>query len=1133
MSRSFLTLIAIAVAVVSSVDSHATDRTALLAFKSGVRGNLSGWGSPKMCNWTGVTCDSTERVAHLLLNNCNLSGVISPAIGNLSALKTLDLRFNQLSGIIPPELGMLSHLLVLRLSYNSLTGSIPEAVVCNCTSLTSIALSFNSLTGKIPFSARCRLPRLQHLSLHENRLQGNIPLSMSNFTSLSSVFLHYNSLGGVLPSQMFNKMPSLQYLYLSFNNFSSDGGNTNLEPFLASLVNCTRLQELGLESNGLGGEIPAMIGNLSSTNLSELYLDDNKITGAIPRAIGNLSALKTLDLRFNQLSGIIPPELGMLSQLLVLGLGHNSLTGSIPEAVICNCTSLTSIALSSNSLTGEIPFSAGCQLQRLQHLGLYENKLEGGIPLSMSNFTSLSWVLLQSNHLGGVLPSQMFNKMTSLQYLHLSGNNFSSDSGNTDLEPFLASLVNCTGLQELGLKSNGLGGEIPAIIGNLSSANLSELYLDSNEITGAIPRTIGNLASLTYLQLQNNMLEGPIPSEVFHPRGLTGIVLSNNQINGEIPKSISLAQKLSIIRISNSGLRGAIPETLSNLTLLDYLVLDHNQLSGAIPPGLSCRLILDLSYNKLTGQIPIGLARLSSFQMYLNLSNNLLEGPLTLEFGNMEMIQALDLSGNKLSGGLPSSIGTLKNLHFLDVSFNSLTGTIPQSLQGLPLQFANFSHNNFTGEVCSGGSFANLTDDSFLGNPGLCGSIPGMAPCISRKHGRFLYIAIGVVVVVAVAVGLLAMVCVVLDHYLMKGRLRLTAAPSSQLSRFPTGLVNATGEKESGEHHPRISYWELADATDGFSEANLIGKGGYGHVYRGVLHDETAIAVKVLRQDHAAGEVVAGSFERECRVLRSIRHRNLIRVITACSTPEFKAVVLPFMPNGSLETLIHGPPSSGAGGGGKPARLDLDLLLSVASNVAEGMAYLHHHAPVRVVHCDLKPSNVLLDADMTAVVSDFGISKLVVTDGGARDPETMGEASTSSSVCNSITRLLQGSVGYIAPEYGLGGRPSTQGDVYSFGVMLLEMISGKRPTDVISEEGHGLHDWAKKLLQHQQHDVVGTVDVESSLLPFGSPPRGEMEVVVVVVVLELLELGVACSQLAPSMRPTMDDVAHEIACLRD
>jgi hypothetical protein len=504
------------------------------------------------------------------------------------------------------------------------------------------------------------------------------------------------------------------------------------------------------------------------------------------------------------------------------------------------------------------------------------------------------------------------------------------------------------------------------------------------------------------------MLEGPIPSEVFHPRRLTQIVLSNNQINGEIPKSIGLARQLVTVDISNSGLQGEIPETLSNLTMLEKLLLDHNQLSGAIPPGLSCQLNLDLSYNKLTGQIPTGQAGLiSSFQIYLNLSNNLLEGPLTLEFGNMEMIQALDLSRNRLSGGLPSSIAALKNLHFLDVSFNSLTGMIPQSLQGLPLQFANFSHNNFTGEVCSGGSFANLTDDSFLGNPGLCGSIPGMAPCSRRKHGRFLYIAIGGGGG-AVAVGLLAMVCVVLDHYLMRSRSRLTA-PSSQLSRFPTGLVNATGEKEI--EHPRISYWELVDATGGFSEVNLIGKGGYGHVYRGVLHGETAIAVKVLHQDQGrAGEVVAGSFERECRVLRSIRHRNLIRVITACSTPEFKAVVLPFMPNGSLESLIHGPPSSG--GGGKPARLDLDLLLSVASNVAEGMAYLHHHAPVKVVHCDLKPSNVLLDGDMTAVVSDFGISKLVMTD-GARDPEVMGDASTS--VCNSITRLLQGSVGYIAP----------------------------------------------------------------------------------------------------------------------
>ncbi|CAL5037212.1 unnamed protein product [Urochloa decumbens] len=964
----FLVLIAIVVLSsnhASAVDLRATDRTALLSFKSCVWGNLSDWGSPKTCNWTGVTCDSRGRVIYLLLSNSNLTGTISPEIGNLSALVKLDLHSNQLSGSIPPELGMLSQLAELNLSTNLLDGLIPEAL-------------------------------------------------------------------GLLKS--------LTYLYLYSNN----------------------------------------------------------------------------------------------------------LTGSIPEAV-CNCSSLTYIDLKINSLTGEIPFSTQCRLPYLQRIILYRNKLVGTIPSSISNSTGLEWVLLQSNFLGGELPSQMFNTMPSLKYLYLSNNNFSSDDGNTNLEPFLASLVNCTSLQELGVNTNSIGGKIPPIIGNLSSTNLSQLYLFDNEITGTIPHTIGNLPSLTVLCLENNMLEGPIPSEIFQPRWLTWLVLANNQISGEIPKSIGLAQHINIIHISYNALQSRIPETLSNLTKLEYLVLDHNQFSGTIPPGITCSMILDLSYNKLTGQIPTSLAGLASLQIYLNLSNNLLEGPLPLEFGNMNKMQALDLSMNNLSaaiteqikecsaleyvnvsrnflqGALPSSLGAFpSSLHVLDVSFNRLTGMIPQSLQESPvLQFANFSYNKFIGEVSSEGAFANLTDDSFLGNPGLCGSIRGMALC-RGKHGHFLYIAI--VVSVAIAASLLAIVCLV-DHDLMKTRLRLIA-PSIQLSRFSTGPVNGAGEKEN--EHPRISYRELVDATDGFSEVNLIGKGGYGHVYRGVLHSETVIAVKVLHQDRA-GEVIAGSFERECRVLRSIRHRNLIRVITACSTPDFKAVVLPFMPNGSLDGLIHRPPG-GIKPEGSPCQLDLDLLLSIAGDVAEGMAYLHHHAPVKVVHCDLKPSNVLLDGDMTAIVSDFGISKLVVT--GAGDPE-MGEASTSAC-SSSITRLLQGSVGYIAPEYGLGGRPSTQGDVYSFGVMLLEMISGKRPTDVIAEEGHGLHDWAKnRCLRYDDVDAVVDRWLPRDLpsaLPFG-PPASKMEQVVVV--MELLELGVACSQLVPSMRPNMDEMAHEIACLRE
>ncbi|KAL6861156.1 hypothetical protein ACP4OV_016856 [Aristida adscensionis] len=946
----FLILITIIAAIVSyhnaSEVDHIGDRAALLSFKSGVWGNLSDWSTFSMRNWAGVVCDTRGRVIRLLLSNSNLTGIISPMIGNLSALVRLELDRNQLFGIIPPKLGKLTRLLELTLNNNLLEGPIPET-------------------------------------------------------------------------------------------------------------------------------------------------------------------------------------LGLLRNMTYLSLNGNNLTGEIPKAIICNCSSLTYIGLRSNSLTGEIPFPTQCSLPHLKQLILFENKLVGGIPPSVSNFTSLKWFLLQRNFLTGVLPPQMFNKMPNLTYLHLSLNNFTSDGGNTNVEPFLASLVNCTSLLELGLASNNIGGKIPPIIGNLST-NLSLLYLHDNIINGNIPPAIGNLQMLTDLRLSNNNFEGPIPPQILQPRLLTRLELSNNDITGEIPESIGMAQQLDTFDISYNELQGTIPKTMSNLTKLEYLFLHHNQLSGSIPPGLSCSMILDLSYNKLVGPLPTDMAGLRYLQIYLNLSNNLLEGPLPLQIGSMENIQDLDLSVNKLSGviltqirgcialeyinlsrnelngSLPSSIGALLNLHVLDISFNSLTGMLPRSLQlSTALRYANFSYNHFYGEVYSEGTFANLTGDSFLGNPGLCGSIPGMHQC-NRRHVHIVRIVIVVTVILAIFASSLAMVCLLVDHNLMKNRLRLTA-PISQLSPLPIGPVNINGQNNQSDH-PRISYRELVDATCDFSELNLIGKGGYGHVYRGVLHDGTVVAVKVLRHD-GAGERVVGSFERECRVLRSIRHRNLVRVITACSTPEFKAVVLPFMPNGSLESLIHLAPPPGAGG--QRRRLDLDLLLGVAGDVAEGMAYLHHHAPVKVVHCDLKPSNVLLDGDMTAVVSDFGVSKLI------RDQGTP---------CNSITQLLLGSVGYITPEYGLGGRPSTQGDVYSFGVMLLEMVTGRRPTEVISEEGHGLHEWVRSRCLQQDVDAV----LERSPLRSPPPSRCEMEVVV-----ELLELGVACSLLVPATRPSMDEVAHQIACLRD
>ena len=294
-------------------------KKSLISFMSGIvsdpQNALESWKSPgvHVCDWSGVRCNNaSDMIIELDLSGSSLGGTISPALANISSLQILDLSGNCLVGHIPKELGYLVQLRQLSLSgnflqghipsefgslhnlyyldlgSNHLEGEIPPSLFCNGTSLSYVDLSNNSLGGQIPFNKGCILKDLRFLLLWSNKLVGQVPLALANSTRLKWLDLELNMLSGELPSKIVSNWPQLQFLYLSYNNFTSHDGNTNLEPFFASLVNLSHFQELELAGNNLGGKLPHNIGDLIPTSLQQLHLEKNLIYGSIPSQICNL-----------------------------------------------------------------------------------------------------------------------------------------------------------------------------------------------------------------------------------------------------------------------------------------------------------------------------------------------------------------------------------------------------------------------------------------------------------------------------------------------------------------------------------------------------------------------------------------------------------------------------------------------------------------------------------------------------------------------------------------------------------------------------------------------------------------------------------------------------------------------------
>ncbi|XP_038971197.1 probable LRR receptor-like serine/threonine-protein kinase At3g47570 [Phoenix dactylifera] len=399
--------------------------------------------------------------------------------------------------------------------------------------------------------------------------------------------------------------------------------------------------------------------------------------------------------------------------------------------------------------------------------------------------------------------------------------------------------------------------------------------------------------------------------------------------------------------------------------------------------------LLDVSHNTLQGFLPSEIGNLINVNI-LDVSDNRLYGEIPDSIGKCVVLVNLNMSGNFFEGIIPTSLGNLKGLQFLDLSSNKLSGHIPEYLQMFhSLQFLNLSFNNLEGEVPLGGVFTNMSAFSLIGNRKICGGIHELhlPPCPSTQpHGKKHKAAI-LVVIIAVSSGVLGVTLIL--FFVLLYRTRKTRTRCSSMAAMRT-------------EHVRVSYAELVRATDGFSSANLIGVGSFGSVYKGVMDWDhiKMVAVKILNlQQQGASR----SFIAECEALRRIRHRNLVKIITACSSVDFrgndfKALVLEFMENGSLERWLHPEVNEQCA----TRNLILEQRVSIAIDVASALDYLHHHSPVPIVHCDLKPSNILLDGDMTARVSDFGLAKF------------LSESTNSFSISTSLA-AIKGSVGYIAP----------------------------------------------------------------------------------------------------------------------
>lgn len=1094
-------------------DSSDSDKSALLELKTSLldpSGVISIWSlnnTDDHCSWFGVSCDSNSRVVALNISGGNLGslscakiaqfplygfgirrvcannsvklvGKVPKAISRLTELKVLSLPFNELGGEIPLGIWDMENLEVLDLEGNLIKGSLPFKFK-GLRKLRVLNLGFNEIVGGIPDSlSNCAA--LQILNLAGNRVNGSIPALIGGFGDLRGVYLSFNQLSGSIPGEIGRSCEKLENLEMA-GNFLSEG-------IPKSLGNCRGLQSLVLYSNLLEDGIPAELGRL--TELKVLDVSRNSLSGPIPSELGNCSKLSILVLsnlwdplpnvsdsaidasaklafttdEYNFFEGTIPSQITGLPSLRMIWAPRSTLSGKIPGSWGA-CDSLEIVNLAQNFYTGEISEELG-SCQKLHFLDLSSNRLTGQLVEKLP-VPCMSVFDVSENYLSGSLP-----RFSNYSCAHVAS------SGRDPSSAYLAHFTSRSVLDTTLLFGDDAGR---AVFHNFGGNNFTGNLPPSVLIA---PEMLGKQTVYAFLA-GGNRFTGSFPGNLFEKcHELKGMIVnvSNNALSGQIPEDLgAICGSLKLLDGSKNQIGGTIPPSLGSLVSLVALNLSWNLLQGQIPSSLG--QIKDLSYlslagNNLVGSIPSSFGQLHSLQE-LELSSNSLSGEIPNNLVNLRNLTALLLNNNNLSGKIPSGLANVTTLAAFNVSFNNLSGPLPlnrdlmkcNSVQGNPFLQSCHVFSLSTPSTDQQGRIGDSQD--FAASP------PSTPAQKGGNGGGFNSIEIASITSAAAIVSVL-LALIVLFFYTRKWnpRSRVAGSTRKEVTVFTEVPVPLTFEN-------------VVRATGSFNASNCIGSGGFGATYKAEIAPGFLVAVKRLAVGRFQG---IQQFDAEIRTLGRLRHPNLVTLIGYHNSETEMFLIYNYLPGGNLEKFIQDRSTRA---------VDWRVLHKIALDIARALAYLHDQCVPRVLHRDVKPSNILLDEDYTAYLSDFGLARL------------LGTSETHA------TTGVAGTFGYVAPEYAMTCRVSDKADVYSYGVVLLELISDKKALDPsFSSYGNGFNivAWACMLLRQGRAKEFFTAGL------WDSGPHDDL--------VEVLHLAVVCTVDSLSTRPTMKQVVRRLKQLQ-